>query len=224
MVGDASELRQRRFDLAAEPVGLLRPLLLAASACLRIVKAGAAGLAVFAHGLLEHGDRAGERADFIIAFAIGDLALDIPGSDRLGNLGDPGKRLRNGAMDDHRPQSCEQHRCHGDAGDQPSRVPDAAVDFVIDRARAFGVELGKLREIGVERLAHAAIGIVVSPLAAGRRVDLGPAAHQFATELLKLPYPSGEYSNNAESSERTDLRHSLTTWPMRSLNTSSPSP
>ena len=76
---------KRRLDLGAEAGDLGRHPLLPLGARLRVVDDGVVELLVAAHGVLEHRDRARQRADLVAALAIGHRDAGVAGGNRLGD-------------------------------------------------------------------------------------------------------------------------------------------
>ena len=77
-------------------------------------------LLVVLHGVLEHADRARQRADLVASRAIGNgdrVAL----GDLLGDAGDLGERPDHGAPDDQRAGRGEQHREHAEQRSSATR-------------------------------------------------------------------------------------------------------
>src|SRR6185437_282468 len=70
LIGNASELRERRFDLGREKRYLVRHLLLTPGARFRVAAYGAIELFIGAHSALEHSNGARQRADLVAVVAV----------------------------------------------------------------------------------------------------------------------------------------------------------
>ena len=114
------------------------------------------------------------------------------GRDRLRKLRNLPKGARDLASDHYRTEAGQKHGDEACAGNEPRRVGNAALHFRIDALRALGIELAKLCEVDVERLAHAAVGAVVSPFPARLRTNFDTSPHQLAPEFAKLLDPPGK--------------------------------
>ena len=109
LIGNAAELGERRFHLGGEARDLGRHLLLTLRARLGVVDDRAVELFIVAHGALEHGDRARQRADLVAALGKGHRDLRVAGGDRFGHARDGADRLRHAARDDQQrrqPPAC----------------------------------------------------------------------------------------------------------------------
>ena len=186
LIGYTAELRQGGLDFGSEAADLERDVLLAARTRVGVIQDRPAQLLVLAHGILEDAYRAGERADLVVPLAERNSALHISRRHGFRDTGDCRERARNSAPDDHRSKRRQHHRQGRGYPGEPGHPADVVVDLRVDALRARGVKLAKLGEVLIERLAHAAVGIIVAPFAAGRRTDLDPAAHQLAPKLLEL--------------------------------------
>src|SRR5262249_41960665 len=159
---------------------------------LSVVDDGAAELLVAAHGLLEHRDGAGERADLVAPLPVWHLELRLAGRDRLSDVADSRKRSRDRAPDHDHTEHREQQRERRQQAHEPGGPLDAVINRRVDPLRALGIVLAERLEVGVERLADGAVGVVVTPFAPGRRVDLDAATNQLTPELLELLQAPGE--------------------------------
>src|ERR1700680_2411285 len=73
---------------------------------------------------------------------------------------------------------------------------NTVLDLAVDVARSVRVKLSELVEIVGERRADRAVGVVITPFAAGRRTDFGAAAYQFTAEFLKFLHPRGKFGKD----------------------------
>src|SRR5262249_25965113 len=80
--------------------------------------------------------------------------------------------------------------------DEPS-APDLPVEFAVEPLEFSVIELAEPLDVLVERLAYAAVGVVVAPFAASRRIDLGSAARQLFAEVHELVDPPDELAEVA---------------------------
>ena len=107
-------------------------------------------LLVVAHGVLEHADRARQRADLVAARAVGNGDRAALG-DLFGHARDLGERTDHGAPDDQRPDRGEQDRERAEHAHQPGGEVDAGVDLGVGLARLLGIERAKHVEVLVQR-------------------------------------------------------------------------
>ena len=108
--------------------------------------------------------------------AVGDL-LDGRGDDR--------KRARDRAGDDQHADDDHRQRHDAEAGQHKGhRV--VGVGLLRQSLAAFGIDLGQGFQILVQRRPHFAVGVIVAPFAACRRIDLDTAANEFLAEIDEL--------------------------------------
>ena len=130
LVGDAAELGQGCLDLGGKARDFGRHLLLPAAARIGVFDHGAIELDVARHGVLEHADRARQRADLVAAVAErnGDGALAA--GDLLGHARDALERHGDAARD--HVTAGKRHQ-NGKAGEQRHQQR-GAVDGTADLA------------------------------------------------------------------------------------------
>jgi hypothetical protein len=91
-----------------------------------------------------------------------------------------------------------EHRQHQRGGAEQHHLQrgrlHAAFDPAVDFSRSVRIKTPEHVEIVGQRRPHRPVGVVVAPFAAGRRTDLGAAAHQLAAELLEFLHPRGKLS------------------------------
>ena len=97
-------------------------------------------LSVCHHRFLEHSDRSGERADFILAAAMGNFDVAAVG-DRFGNMGDVRQRLDAAAPDHQRADAGKDHREHAEDRHPVSGAGDALLHLRVKLLGTIGVEL-----------------------------------------------------------------------------------
>src|SRR5215510_11621416 len=174
-----SEIAARFSDVGGD-------LLLPARPRGRLVRDRAVELDVALHGILEHGDGAGQRPDLVAAMAMRDADAFRADGDRFGDAGDLAQGPRHGAPDDHHADAGETHRRQREQAQGPDRAVQAGLQLGIDALGARIVQRRQRLEILVERGAHAAVGFVVTPFATLGRGDLGPQPHQLLAEVDEL--------------------------------------
>ena len=187
-------------------------LLLALRARLGIAAHRAIELFVIAHGVLEHSDRARERADFVVALAERHRDRRIAAGDRLGDARDFGDRPGHAARNHRRAGGRERD------GKPASRLShNAVLSMPVSispktRVGALGIDSGEFFEIFVERFAHRAIGVVVAPFAAGGGATSVPSRASSLRKSMNWAMRSENLTNSSASSPLTDFFQSSTTW------------
>ena len=96
-------------------------------------------------------------------------AIEVACGHSLGQRGDLGQRTRDRPADDDGSERRQYHRKARYNSDEPGGRRNTLIDIVIDALGTLGIQLAELGEVRVERLAHAPVGVVVSPFTTCRR-------------------------------------------------------
>jgi hypothetical protein len=111
---------------------------------------------------------------------------------RIGDAGDLGQRARHGMANDDGAHGGQRHRHHGEPCEQPYERIELLLQLDIDALGASIIDGGEGLQIFVERRTHAAVGLVVAPLATFRRTDFRSQPHQLVAEVDELLNALGE--------------------------------
>lgn len=157
------------------------------------------------HGLLEHLDRARQRADLVAPFTEWNMHGAVAGGDRFGHAGDIGDRPGDAAPDDDAADRRQQHRETGEQRKQCRHPGDAFVHARVDLLRPIGIVLAQRRHSLAERFAHGRRIVLCEPGARGlgallvgdlrereRRVAHVADAHRELAEIARVVIADAE--------------------------------